>query len=126
MKKLKSLSFILIVLSLSVHSNGASLLKQEFDSDVVKEEGNKKRIPELPAIEDGITCEYDGSYLIINFEKGEGMASMVLSCVSDGCEMASVNFQASSQFVYYIGEITEPIKVEITTNAGSYYCEIIQ
>ncbi|MDE6090186.1 MAG: hypothetical protein K2G41_05745 [Duncaniella sp.] len=91
-----------------------------------KSDKDNQTRPELPASQDGITCEYDGSYLIINFEKGEGMASMVLSCVSDGCELCSVNFQASSQFVYYIGEITEPIKVEITTDTGSYYCEIIQ
>ena len=120
------LTFTLIMSGLFFTPASASIIEHISESDPQKNSDNNHTRPELPASQDGITCEYDGSYLIINFEKGEGMASMVLSCVSDGCEMASVNFQASSQFVYYIGEITEPIKVEITTNAGSYYCEIIQ
>lgn len=125
MKKQFKVILVSSLFSVPFFSSGTNLITYLHDEEPSKYDRNKG-IPELPAIEDGITCEYDGSYLIINFEKGEGMASMVLSCVSDGCEMASVNFQASSQFVYYIGEITEPIKVEITTNAGSYYCEIIQ
>ena len=80
-------------------------------------------LPELPS-QDGITCEYDGSYLIIKFENGEGMVSMELSYASDGCEIDRVNFSASSDFVYYIGEINEPVKVEIT-GAGRYYCEVM-
>lgn len=125
MKKQFKVILVSSLFSVPFFSSGTNLITHLLDEEPSKYDRNKG-IPELPATEDGITCEYDGSYLMINFEKGEGMASMVLSCVSDGCEMASVNFQASSQFVYYIGEITEPIKVEITTNAGSYYCEVIQ
>lgn len=80
--------------------------------------------PKLPSVQDGITCEYDGQYLVISFEKGDGMASMVLSYASDGSVIESINFPVSSEFIYYIGELNEPVNVDIT-GAGGHFNDTI-
>lgn len=121
MKKL--LTFTLIMIGALSNPTYGSIKEYSSETEPEKNPDNNHDRPELPA-QDGITCEYDGSYLIIKFENGEGMASMMLSYASDGSEIDRVNFSASSDFVYYIGEINEPVKVEIN-GAGRYYSDVI-
>lgn len=83
-----------------------------------------KNYPELPTTQNEITCEYDNGYLVISFEHESGRTHLSLSKVSDNSIINEIEISSTCQFVHYIGQIDEPIMVNITT-ATSSHSEII-
>ncbi|WP_297072204.1 hypothetical protein [uncultured Duncaniella sp.] len=75
---------------------------------------------ELPTTQNEITCEYDNGYLVISFEHESGRTHLSLSKVSDNSIINEIEISSTCQFVHYIGQIDEPIMVNITTPTSSH------
>ena len=66
-----------------------------------------------------IDCYYSGGILYINFEEPEGNAQLRLEDMISS-EYAVYAFSTFSEYSINVGDIKNPIKIEITTDENTY------
>lgn len=66
-----------------------------------------------------VDCIYDNGNLHINFEFPEGNAILNIYDMS-GTKCLQQPFSTTTTFIYNIGDITEPVKIEIETESNVY------
>ena len=75
--------------------------------------------PRIPAYKADIDCYYSGGILYINFEEPEGNAQLRLEDMISS-EYAVYAFSTFSEYSINVGDIKNPIKIEITTDENTY------
>lgn len=86
----------------------------------VKDDGNRKDRPRVPALYSGVTAEYDGTMLTITFGQPEGDAGITVTDYND--EVIYTGFaDTCAPIPIMTGEISGQTEIFISTSAGNTY-----
>jgi len=86
----------------------------------VKDDGNRKDRPRVPALYSGVTAEYDGTMLTITFDQPEGDAGITVTDYY-GEEIYLGTADTCAPISITIGTIINPTEISIRTSAGNTY-----
>ena len=84
-----------------------------------KNRDNDSHRHRAPARQNDVECYYLDGNLHINFEFPEGNAILNIYDMS-GTKCLQQPFSTTTTFIYNIGDITEPVKIEIETESNVY------
>lgn len=116
----KTISAIILALSLySFCFAGEPLEKTEVTMLRTPTNHRDKHYPRVPAQAADIECFYLDGYIHITFDEPEGNATLCIYNIADEV-YGECTFPTSMPFIYNIGEITESMKIEVTTESATY------
>lgn len=120
MKKFITFLVLLLFVGISISAEPTTPPKQREKIELHKEDcvhGNDRH--RMPERHNNVECFYEDGYLHLTFEYPEGNATISITDIMD-TPCLTQQFSTIVPFTLFIGEPTEPLRIEIITEANVY------